>query len=96
MDLVAELRPAEAEREDPGAGAANRTGKAIVVLSDGTGNSSAKLARTNVWRLYQAIDGAESRDNVRGGGGNSDAGREVGLRWPSDLAARVELRPSHP
>ncbi len=29
-------------------------------------------------------------DNVRGGGGNSDAGREVGLRWPSDLAARVE------
>ncbi len=57
--MVAELRPAEAEREDPGAGAANRTGKAIVVLSDGTGNSSAKLARTNVWRLYQAIDGAE-------------------------------------
>ena len=35
-------------------------------------------------------------DNVHGGGGNSDAGREVGLRWSSDLAARVELRISHP
>jgi uncharacterized protein (DUF2235 family) len=32
------------------------TGKAIVLLSDGTGNSAAKLARTNVWRLYRALD----------------------------------------
>ena len=31
-------------------------GKAIVVLSDGTGNSAAQLAKTNVWRLYQALD----------------------------------------
>jgi hypothetical protein len=28
----------------------------IVLLSDGTGNSSGKLLRTNVWRLYQALD----------------------------------------
>jgi uncharacterized protein (DUF2235 family) len=28
----------------------------IVLLSDGTGNSSAKLRRTNVWRLYEALD----------------------------------------
>lgn len=28
----------------------------IVVLSDGTGNSAAKLARTNVWRTYQALE----------------------------------------
>lgn len=28
----------------------------IVVFSDGTGNSSAKLFKTNVWRLYQAVD----------------------------------------
>jgi uncharacterized protein (DUF2235 family) len=28
----------------------------IVVLSDGTGNSAAKLFRTNVWRLYQLLD----------------------------------------
>lgn len=30
--------------------------KHIVVFSDGTGNSSAKFFKTNVWRLYQAID----------------------------------------
>jgi hypothetical protein len=30
--------------------------KNIVLLSDGTGNSSAKLFKTNVWRLYQALD----------------------------------------
>ncbi len=30
--------------------------RTIVVLSDGTGNSSAKLFKTNVWRLYQAVD----------------------------------------
>ncbi len=28
----------------------------IVVFSDGTGNSSAKLFKTNVWRLYEAVD----------------------------------------
>ncbi|MEH2563158.1 DUF2235 domain-containing protein [Bradyrhizobium sp. AZCC 2289] len=32
------------------------TGKKIVVLSDGTGNFAAKIFRTNVWRLYQALD----------------------------------------
>lgn len=30
--------------------------KVLVVFSDGTGNSSAKFFKTNVWRLYQAID----------------------------------------
>src|SRR5664279_2913557 len=30
--------------------------KNIVLLSDGTGNSSANLFRTNVWRLFQALD----------------------------------------
>jgi len=30
--------------------------KKIVVLSDGTGNSAAKRHKTNVWRLYQALD----------------------------------------
>lgn len=28
----------------------------IVVLSDGTGNSAAVLAKSNVWRVYQALD----------------------------------------
>jgi uncharacterized protein (DUF2235 family) len=30
--------------------------KNIILLSDGTGNSSAKLFKTNVWRLYQSLD----------------------------------------
>ena len=30
--------------------------KNIILLSDGTGNSSASPFKTNVWRLYQAID----------------------------------------
>ncbi|WP_201831772.1 DUF2235 domain-containing protein [Microvirga zambiensis] len=30
--------------------------KAIVLFSDGTGNSAAALFKTNVWRLYQALD----------------------------------------
>jgi hypothetical protein len=34
--------------------------------------------------------------SVRGGGGNSGVVRGVALGWPSDLAARVELRSSHP
>jgi uncharacterized protein (DUF2235 family) len=28
----------------------------IILLSDGTGNSAAKLNKTNVWWLYQALD----------------------------------------
>lgn len=31
-------------------------GKNIVLLCDGTGNSAASLSKTNVWRLYQALD----------------------------------------
>jgi uncharacterized protein (DUF2235 family) len=30
--------------------------KNIILLSDGTGNSAAKVWRTNVWRTYQALD----------------------------------------
>ncbi len=30
--------------------------KSILLFSDGTGNSSAKLFKTNVWRLYEAVD----------------------------------------
>lgn len=33
-----------------------RRSKNIVLFSDGTGNSSAKLFRTNVWRTYEAVD----------------------------------------
>lgn len=36
----------------------------LILFSDGTGNSSAKLFRTNVWRMYEAVDLGPSR---RGG-----------------------------
>lgn len=35
---------------------ASLAAKKIVLCSDGTGNSSAKSEKTNVWRLYQALD----------------------------------------
>ena len=31
-------------------------GKRIIILSDGTGNSAAKVWRTNVWRIFEALD----------------------------------------
>ena len=34
----------------------NPQAKSIILFSDGTGNSSAKLFKTNVWRLYEAVD----------------------------------------
>jgi uncharacterized protein (DUF2235 family) len=34
----------------------------IILFSDGTGNSSAKLFRTNVWRIYQAVDLTDPKD----------------------------------
>lgn len=33
-----------------------RKAKSLVLFSDGTGNSSAKLFKTNVWRMYEAVD----------------------------------------
>jgi uncharacterized protein (DUF2235 family) len=33
----------------------------LIVLSDGTGNSASKSAKTNVWRLYQALDLTDGR-----------------------------------
>jgi hypothetical protein len=48
------------ETADAGGGSNPRTPmrgrRNIVLLSDGTGNSAAKLNKTNVWRLYQALD----------------------------------------
>src|SRR5882757_4276523 len=34
----------------------NRMAKRIILLSDGTGNSAAKVWRTNVWRVFESID----------------------------------------
>lgn len=39
-------------------------GKNIVVLSDGTGNSAAKANKTNIWRLYQALDKGAPEEQV--------------------------------
>src|SRR4051794_28179315 len=39
-------------------------GKNIVLFSDGTGNSSAKLFKTNVWRVYQALDLADGKVQI--------------------------------
>jgi uncharacterized protein (DUF2235 family) len=38
--------------------------KNIVLLSDGSGNSTGKLAKTNVWRLYQALDLSKPDDQI--------------------------------
>src|SRR3954453_7501301 len=37
-------------------GARASMSKNIVLLSDGTGNSSSKIFKTNVWRMFQALD----------------------------------------
>jgi uncharacterized protein (DUF2235 family) len=39
--------------------------KSIILFSDGTGNSSGKLFKTNVWRMYEAVDLGPSPPNMR-------------------------------
>src|SRR4029079_5531355 len=62
-DTVGSMAGAEAHDRVPDgrsdarpAADSRKIGKRLIVLSDGTGNSSAKLFKTNVWRLYEAID----------------------------------------
>src|SRR3954469_6326157 len=38
--------------------------KNIVLLSDGTGNSSSKLFKTNVWRMFQTLDLTDATKKV--------------------------------
>jgi uncharacterized protein (DUF2235 family) len=42
----------------------NPSPKNIVLLSDGTGNSSSKIFKTNVWRLFQALDLSDENKQV--------------------------------
>src|SRR3954463_12817146 len=49
-------KPASRDRHPP---------KSIILLSDGTGNSSGKLFKTNVWRMYEAIDLGPSPPGMR-------------------------------
>ena len=51
MEVAIDEPPTAAENE-----AVGRPRKRILLFSDGTGNSSAKLFKTNVWRLYEAAD----------------------------------------
>src|SRR5688500_5219105 len=44
------------EIDDRAAAGAPKSARKIILLSDGTGNSAAKLNKTNVWALYQALD----------------------------------------
>lgn len=56
-DSATEANAAGAESRRHGPGSVEDEGpRKIVLFSDGTGNSSAKLQRTNVWRLYEALD----------------------------------------
>lgn len=52
----AQPRVAPAGSQAPSADEPTPKGKSIFLFSDGTGNSSAKLFKTNVWRMYEAID----------------------------------------
>lgn len=58
MTEPAETKPATDAPASPAgpAQATQRNPRKIVLFSDGTGNSSAKLQKTNVWRLYEALD----------------------------------------
>ncbi|MGH7944458.1 MAG: DUF2235 domain-containing protein [Opitutaceae bacterium] len=47
----------QATNTSPGATQATKN---IIVLSDGTGNSSASIWRTNVWRVFQSLDLTDS------------------------------------
>ena len=51
----------------PGATETTAAGRAksIILFSDGTGNSSAKLFKTNVWRMYEAVDLGPSAEGKR-------------------------------
>ena len=46
--------------------------KIIALFSDGTGNSAAKLAKTNVWRLFQAVDQRDPTDEQVADGASID------------------------
>ncbi|WP_294196824.1 DUF2235 domain-containing protein [uncultured Sphingomonas sp.] len=58
--------------------------KSILLFSDGTGNSSAKVFKTNVWRTYEAADLGPAPPNARPQIAFYDDG--VGTSWFRPLA----------
>ncbi|MEO6091437.1 MAG: DUF2235 domain-containing protein [Novosphingobium sp.] len=65
-DAEAECAPEpEPGAEAPSFEQLTRVPRNILLFSDGTGNSSGKLLKTNVWRLYEALDlGYPARDKA--------------------------------
>ena len=59
--------------------------KNIILLSDGTGNSASKLFKTNVWRLYQALDLSAT--------GPSDPGRLKQIAYYDDGVGTSSFKP---
>jgi len=51
--------------------------KRIALFSDGTGNSSAKAHKTNVWRLYQALDQGNGHQIAKYDDGGTSANKYV-------------------
>jgi uncharacterized protein (DUF2235 family) len=50
------FRVAPKGSEAPSSETQTASGKSIFLFADGTGNSSGKLFKTNVWRMYEAVD----------------------------------------
>ncbi|HUQ12703.1 MAG TPA: DUF2235 domain-containing protein [Novosphingobium sp.] len=50
------VEPSAAPSPPPASAAQATAAGTIVLFADGTGNSSAKLFKTNVWRMYEAVD----------------------------------------
>ena len=62
----------------------------VRISMDGRGRWMDNVFIERLWRSLKY------EGSVRVGGGKSGFSRDVGLGWPSDLAARVELQSSHP
>jgi uncharacterized protein (DUF2235 family) len=63
-DVALESAGSEPTSAAPNRSASSRP-KSIILFSDGTGNSSAKLFKTNVWRMYEAVDLGPSAEGKR-------------------------------
>lgn len=63
--------------------------KSILLFSDGTGNSSSALFRTNVWRLYRAVDLAERPES----GPRQIAAYDDGVGTsPGQLSVKINIK----
>jgi hypothetical protein len=68
--------------------------KKIVLLSDGTGNSSVKPQKTNVWRLFQALDQRGSALIAKYDDGSAPPPTNIWHCWAAHSRAACD-RPEH-